>query len=99
MLPDAIREQLITVTRVPSIIAGILDSIGKCTVNDKVFHMGYSSANLTTGADVACSLNADNIRGILQQLIVVGAVGADDFVAHNPIPGARFFYKCTKENP
>lgn len=90
ILADELREMLLTITRVPSIIAGILDCVGKFTVNDKPFHMGYTTSSPTSGADIACTLNPGNIRQILGVLAQPGAQFAADFVAHNPIPGALF---------
>lgn len=86
VIEDEIREQLQTVSRVPSVIALILDSIGKFAVDGKIFHSVYTAPQYLDGRMISVMVNPGNIRAIIQR------VNADqqfqqDFMAHNSIPG------------
>lgn len=83
---DDIRELLLTVTRVPSVLAMILDSIGKIKVDDHTYHMGYA-ANCPPNS-VNLMVNPTTIRQILVDLSVdANPAARADFIAHNSIPG------------
>lgn len=88
---DEIREKLRTVTRVPSALALIYDSIGKFSSNDKVYHMGYTHTDIRQ--DPSCGgviITPDNIRHILEFLTQPAfPEERADFVDHNSIPGMR----------
>lgn len=91
---DEMREQVMMVTQVPSVIAMVLDCVGKVTKDDKVWHTGYPSVTEIESEEEYRSLviTPDTIRRTLEFLSDAASDPEQraDFVRYNSIPGAQF---------
>lgn len=94
VVQDELREIIVQISQVPSVLALVLDCVGKIEYEGRVWHMGYPT---TVSCDSAIeyrylTLSPDTIRDTLTWLANPDTPEAErnEFIAHNPIPGAQY---------
>nr|BDH75794.1 uncharacterized protein [Drosophila biauraria male killing partitivirus 1] len=94
VIQDELREILTQISQVPSVLALILDCIGKIECDGSIWHVGYPEY-CQSESQVEyryLTLNPDTILDTLAWLSDDNTPEAQrvDFINHNPIPGAQF---------
>lgn len=92
-IPDETREILSTVLEVPSLMAIVLDSIGKIESGDKVYHLGYAVPPAVEAQLLeyyTLCVNPTNIRAILENVsnAQFPLAARQEYFRYNCIPGA-----------